>query len=274
MLTSITGIAGCILTTAQLPLGVLRRKLRRDHRKYLMTATAAVVVEFWVTRRHGVLAGLFAGALHFVGSRLVIPGITGGIGSGKSTAVACLEAKYNVQVLDADKVAREIMEPGRPAFNEVVSSFGDGIVTSQGQINRQKLGELVFADAKARAVLNRITHKHIIITMLRRLFSYRVLPPYNKPPLVMDVPLLLETPGLRWLCDPVVVVYVDPQTQLDRLVKRCPTESVTNLTNRIKSQMRLDDKVALADRVLDNRGDLKNLEKQVDDLYEKEIKNM
>lgn len=90
----------------------------------------------------------------------------------------------------------------------------------------------------------------------------------------MDVPLLLETPGLSWVCDPVVVVYVDPQTQLDRLVKRCPTESVTNLTNRVKSQMRLEDKAALADRVVDNRGDLKHLEKQVDDLYEKEIKNM
>mmetsp|Transcript_6682 Transcript_6682/g.5493 ORF Transcript_6682/g.5493 Transcript_6682/m.5493 type:complete len:111 (-) Transcript_6682:37-369(-) len=110
--------------------------------------------------------------------------------------------------------------------------------------------------------------------MMWRLFSYRVLPPYNKPPMVMDVPLLLETPGLRWVCDPVVVVYVDPQTQLDRLVKRCPTESVTNLTNRIKAQMPLDQKVAMADRVLDNRGDLKNLEKQVDDLYEKELKNM
>ncbi|EEQ99341.1 dephospho-CoA kinase, putative [Perkinsus marinus ATCC 50983] len=274
MLTLVTGLAGCILTTAQLPLGVLRRKLRRDHRKYLATATAAVLVEFWVTKKHGILAGLLAGAFHFVGSRLVIPAVTGGIGSGKSTAVACLEAKYNVQVIDADKIAREIMEPGRCAFKEVVASFGEGIVTPQGQINRQKLGELVFGDAEARALLERITHKYITMTMLWRLFSYRVLPPYNKPPMVLDVPLLLETPGLSWICDPVVVVYVDPQTQLDRLVKRCPTESVTNLTNRVKSQMSLEDKMALADRVIDNRGDLKSLEKQVDALYEGEIKNM
>ena len=177
-----------------------------------------------------------------------IIGLTGGIASGKSTVSRALR-ELGAIVIDADEVAHTIMEPGKPAWEDIIEHFGSGVLNADQTIDREKLGAIVFNNPERLQVLNQITHPRVgeqfkqIITTLRAEKSDAVL--------FMEVPLLYET-HMERICDEVWVVWVDEETQIQRLMKRDGL-SREDALKRIDAQMSLDEKARRADFVIDNR---------------------
>lgn len=189
-------------------------------------------------------------------TKLFIIGLTGGIASGKSTVSAMLQ-ELGLPVIDADQIAREIVEPGQRAFNDIVREFGPRVVGPDGQLDRKALGDMIFANPELRLKLNNITHPR-----LWEVFDYRMrqLTPDTKI-VVWDVPLLLET-GMDKRVDEVWLVWVDVPMQIERLKNR------DNLTEeeahqRLQAQMPIDEKMKRADRIIDNRGTIEETRETV-----------
>jgi dephospho-CoA kinase len=185
-----------------------------------------------------------------------IIGLTGGIASGKSTISKLLMEKGAV-IIDADKIAKSIMEPGKEAWQEVINHFGEIILKDDRNIDRKKLADIVFGDEKQLKVLNSITHPKIKEEMdkqLRDCIEKKV------DIVVIDAPLLLET-GLGVLVDEVWVVAADERTQIERLLKREPDMTFSQAQERLKAQMPLEEKMKFAHRVIDNNGSLEKTKK-------------
>lgn len=187
-------------------------------------------------------------------------GLTGGIGSGKST-VARLLRERGVPVVDADELAREAVAPGSAGLGEVVAAFGADVLDDSGGLDRQRLGERVFADAEARKRLNSITHP-----IVRRLSQERFaeLDRQGVELAAYDVPLLFEV-GLDAVLKPTVVVACSEATQLARVGARDGLSEAA-VRARIASQMPLAEKRRRADHVLENDGSLEQLAQEVDAL--------
>ncbi|MBO8158883.1 dephospho-CoA kinase [Thermosyntropha sp.] len=181
-----------------------------------------------------------------------IIGLTGGIASGKSTVAKTL-AELGAYVIDADKVAHMIIEPYKPAWYDIVEEFGEEVLNEDKTINREKLGEIVFNDPELLQRLNSITHPRIMEFFKKELQRLKV----EKPDavIVFEVPLLYETHMDR-ICDEVWVVWVDRETQIERLCKR-DNISEEDALKRIEAQMSLDEKARRAKVVIDNRKDIK-----------------
>lgn len=186
-------------------------------------------------------------------------GLTGGIGSGKSEVSRRLAA-YGAVLIDADAVAREVVEPGTPGLAEVAETFGPGVLRGDGSLDRDKLGSMVFADPALRGKLNAIVHPLVGARMAE---LERAAPPGSV--VVHDVPLLAEN-GLAGAYDLVVVVDVPPQLQLDRLV-RIRGMARQQAEARIAAQASREQRLAVADIVLDNSGSLADLDRQVAGLW-------
>jgi dephospho-CoA kinase len=186
-------------------------------------------------------------------------GLTGGIGSGKSEVSRRL-ASYGAVVIDADAVAREVVAPGTPGLTEVVQEFGPDVLRADGSLDRDRLGELVFADESLRLKLNAIIHPRVGERMaeLERQAG-------GAPVIVHDVPLLAEN-HLAGSFDEVVVVDVSPRIQLDRLARergmpRAQAEA------RMGAQASRDERLAIATIVVDNSGSLAELDREVGELW-------
>lgn len=185
--------------------------------------------------------------------------LTGGIASGKTT-VANLLAEHGALLIDSDQLAREVVEPGTPGLAQVVTRFGEQVLTQAGSLDRQALGEIVFADAAARADLNAIVHP-----LVRRRRAELIAQAAADQIVVSVIPLLVET-GLVDQFDAVVVVDVPSQTQVARLVRR-------NDISQEQAQARLDaqasraERLAAADWVVTNSGSRAELEAQVERLW-------
>jgi dephospho-CoA kinase len=187
-------------------------------------------------------------------------GLTGGIGSGKST-VSGLLASYGAVVVDADLIAREVVEPGTPGLLAVVEAFGPEVAPG-GVLDREVLGKLVFGDDHRRAVLSAILHPLI---GARSAELWAQAENAGTEVLVHDVPLLVEN-HLEAMYDEVVVVDVPPEVQLDRLV-RLRGMSPEDAQARIASQATRAERLAAATRVIDNAGPREDLEPQVRALW-------
>jgi len=192
-------------------------------------------------------------------------GLTGGIGSGKST-VARMLADRGAAVVDADLLAREVVEPGQPALAEIAAEFGPSVLLPDGGLDRAALAAVVFADAARRERLNAITHPRVGALMQERIAAALA----SAAPLVaVDVPLLFE--GSRQsLFEGVLLVWVPPDVQLRRLVERGGIAEA-EARARIAAQMPIDDKRALATWVIDNSGPLAATEAQVDDWWRENV---
>ena len=183
-------------------------------------------------------------------------GLTGSIGSGKST-VAALLAERGAVLLDADAIVREVQEPGTPVFIAMVEYWGDDIVADDGTLDRQAVADRVFGDADELAVLNAIVHPAVADEMTRR---RRALASTDAT-VILDIPLLVES-GYEGLAG-IIVVDVDPELAVERLVThRGFTE--TDARGRIARQASRTDRLARADVVVDNSGSLNDLVAQVD----------
>jgi dephospho-CoA kinase len=190
----------------------------------------------------------------------LLVGLTGGIGSGKSTVARLLEARGAV-IVDADRIAREVVEPGMPAFTALVERFGPGIVGPDGRLDRPALAALAFATSEATAALNAITHPAVGAEFLRRMAEAPA-----DAVVVCDVPLLAESDEARSRGYEFVIVVEAPRDlRLDRLegrgVPRADAEA------RMANQATDDERRALATWVVDNSGDLDHLERQVADIW-------
>ncbi len=187
-------------------------------------------------------------------------GLTGGIGSGKSMVLSMF-ANMGAEVIDADQLAREVVEPGQPALEEIATAFGRDMLMPDGRLDRGKLARIIFADPVARARLNAITHPRI----QERMATEMALRGSRPGLLIVDIPLLYENDRSDTV-ESVIVVWVDAKTQLRRLTERdglTPDEA----RQRIAAQMPLDEKRARADLVVDNSGSRENTRRQVEVIY-------
>ncbi|SNX55126.1 dephospho-CoA kinase [Thermoanaerobacterium sp. RBIITD] len=189
-------------------------------------------------------------------------GLTGGIASGKSTVSGILR-DLGAFIIDADIVSREIMLKGSKVYNKLVSKYGKEILKENGEIDRKKLGNLVFADNKKLKELNAITHPEIIKRIKDIIERERK--NGKEKAIILDAALLIEM-KLFNMVDEVWLVVVDRKTQIRRLMERDKLKYIDAL-NRIKSQMSIEDKMKYADFIINNCKDFNAIKKQVDLLW-------
>ncbi|EIE89929.1 hypothetical protein G6F46_003574 [Rhizopus delemar] len=190
-------------------------------------------------------------------------GLTGGISTGKST-VSSMLVEQDIPIIDADKIARDVVEPGRKANQLIRQHFGDQVFLSDGRIDRPKLGQIIFQDPEKRKILNKCTHPYVRLEMLKEAFKYWI---KGADIVVFDVPLLIES-KLDKFMSYTVVVYSSESLQLKRLKER---DGLTDelAMQRIKAQMSMAEKIERADIVIDNSTDLEQLKIQVKNMAKK-----
>jgi len=196
--------------------------------------------------------------------RPTIAGLTGGIASGKSTVAAML-AEAGARIVDADRIAHQVVLKGEPAWQGIVDHFGSGILARDGQIDREALGAIVFNDTEAKKALNGIVHPRVFETMAQEIQSLAEAHPGDL--IIMDVPLLIES-GLHASLPIVILVYVPETMQQERLMRRDGLNAA-DAAARIRAQMPIDAKRAHAHYIVDNTGDLDATRRQVLDIYRK-----
>lgn len=186
-------------------------------------------------------------------------GLTGGIASGKST-VADMFAELGAAIIDTDVIAREVVEPGEPALAEIRDAFGDDVITANGRLDRAAMREIVFNDSEARKRLEAILHPRIREAALAQAAAA------GGPYQVIVVPLLLESP-LRDFVDRILVVDCPEEVQIARLMAR-DTESEARARRMLRAQSSRDARLAVADDVVVNDGDLGETLEQVQALHD------
>jgi dephospho-CoA kinase len=185
---------------------------------------------------------------------MIVIGLTGNIGSGKSTVARRL-ASLGAKIIDADQVARQAVLPGAACLEEIVRAFGRGILNDQGELDRKKMGDVVFADPGARTRLNNIIHPWITKEINREITMFKKHPELldGAGVLVVDAPLLIEI-GMQHDVDEVWVVRIDLKKQLQRLARR---DGLTpeDVMNRLDAQLPQEEKLKYAHRIIDNSGE-------------------
>jgi len=194
-----------------------------------------------------------------------IYGLTGSIASGKST-VSNFFKELNIPIVDADLIAKEVVEIGQPAYVKIVEVFGSQILLENGDINRPLLGSIIFNEKEKRLQLNSIVHPEVRREMVKQADTYLA---EGEPLVILDIPLLYEGNSIE-LVEKVIVVSVSEETQLKRLMKRNDLTKEDALL-RIASQIPVKEKEARADYVIDNNGDLEDTKRQVVELLNKII---
>jgi len=190
---------------------------------------------------------------------MILVGLTGGIGSGKSTVSALLAAK-GATVIDADAITRELQAPGRPVLTAIVDRFGEGVLTDDGELDRPGLASIVFGDDEALRALNAIVHPAVGVEIARRLEAAAG----TDGVVVLDVPLLVESG--RDDMAALVVVDVEPDVAVERL-ERDRGMTAEDAWARIARQASRAERLARADIVIDNHGDRAELEARVDEVW-------
>ncbi len=181
--------------------------------------------------------------------RFLLVGLTGGIATGKSTVSEILR-ELGCEIIDADRLARDVVEPEQPAWKQIVAEFGGGVVTAEGALDRKKLGAIVFADPERRKRLEAITHPAIRARFQARLDELAA--QGFAGIVVFDAPVMIESGNYKNM-DRLVVVVTDDATQAARLQERDGTDEVEG-RRKIASQMPLAEKAKLADYVINNSG--------------------
>ncbi|KGG81205.1 dephospho-CoA kinase [Caloranaerobacter azorensis H53214] len=190
-----------------------------------------------------------------------IIGLTGGIATGKSTVTRLLR-EFGYVVIDADKIAKEVVDVGKRAYLDIVKEFGEDILDENNRIDRKRLGEIIFKDEKKRKKLNQIVHPIVIQEMIDKIKQLS----YDKDVIFLDIPLLiegknmLEKHGLKF--DEIWLVYADEEKQLSRLIKRDKLDMKSAL-NRIRAQMPMTEKLKVANVIIDNNRGIDELKNQI-----------
>lgn len=201
------------------------------------------------------------------GRNLQMIGLTGGIASGKSTVINIIKENFkNIGIIDCDAIAKEVVTPDKRAYRAIVKTFGKEILLPSGEINRDKLGSLIFSDKNARGKLNRIIQPYIFLEIIKRVLGFRVKGVNN---VVLDAPLLFESKILAYFCCPIVTVYVkNNDLWLERLCKR-DSINAQKAQEKIACQMPIEQKIQKSDVVVENSGTLSQLEARLMAVFEK-----
>ena len=197
----------------------------------------------------------------------LLVGLTGGIGSGKSLAARFFKEE-GAYIIDADKLSRDLVQPGKPALKEIVDFFGDFILELDGTLNREKLAEIIFQDVNKKKALEVILHPKIIEKEQEEYSIIRA----NDPSaiVIIDAALLIESGNFKCV-DKVIVLQSSEEQQVKRILSRSSL-TYNQVVARIKNQMSLVDKNKYADFILDNRLQPEDLMKNVVEVYKKLIK--
>lgn len=187
----------------------------------------------------------------------MIIGLTGSIASGKSTVAKMLEG-YNLPIVDADLVARQVVEPGTSTLQQIAEAFGPEVIAADGTMDRAKVGAIIFHDEEKRAVLNGIIHPAIRAEMIRQRNEHVA---KGEQTVIMDIPLLYES-KLQHFVEKILVVTVSEDNQLKRLMERNGL-SLEEARARIATQIPVAEKEALADAVIFNNGTLEETAEQL-----------
>jgi len=190
-------------------------------------------------------------------------GLTGSIAVGKSYVLSVL-AELGCVTFDADKIAHLVMEPGREAHRDIVHEFGEGVLASDGSIDRQKLGTVVFADERRRKRLNEIVHPHVIEEQNRLLLEAEARDPNAIA--VIDAALMIESGGYRRF-DKLIVVHCDRETQIERLIRRSQITR-EDAERRVAAQMPSEEKLRYADYRISTAGTFEETRQRVIEVYE------
>ena len=183
-------------------------------------------------------------------------GLTGGIGSGKSTVSAGLVDRGAV-LIDADAIVRELQQPGKPVFEKMIERWGEKILSDEGELNRQAVADIVFKDSEEPLALNEIVHPLVREEIARLRDTYVG----GGAPIILDIPLLIES-GYEDL-NGIIVVDLIPEEAIRRLVAYRGF-SEDDAKNRISNQVKREDRIEKADFVVDNNGDLNSLNEEID----------
>lgn len=188
----------------------------------------------------------------------MIIGLTGGSGTGKSSAARYIEQKGFLTV-DFDRISREITQKNTPCLKEIVKTFSEEVLNEDKTLNRRRLGEIVFSDSEKLAILNSITHRYILKE------SERIVRENSRCNFLFDAPLLFEA-GLEKQCDYVISVLADKETRICRIVAR---DSISHETaeNRINSQHNDEYYMTKSDFCVTNNGSIEELQQQLDDIF-------
>ena len=205
--------------------------------------------------------------INILGRSLQMVGLTGGIASGKSSVVNIIREDFkNYGVIDCDAISKEIVRPGRWAYNRIVSAFGKNVLMIDGSINREELANIIFCDRNARNKLNRIMQPIIFFEIIKRVLGFKF---SGFTTVILDAPLLFESKILTYFCCPIVTVYIqDKELWLQRLCKR-DLIPITQANARIACQLPIETKVKLSDIVIENSGSIYQLECEVRNLARK-----
>jgi dephospho-CoA kinase len=193
---------------------------------------------------------------------MVWVGLTGGIASGKSTVSQFLKEAGSF-IVDADKIAHDLLKKKGPVYRQVLNIFGMQILGEEGEIDRKKLGEIVFRDPRRLMALNQIIHPFVFEVAEQERSAIGTVDPHAV--IVFDAPLLIETNAYKKV-DMVILVYVDKETQIRRLCER-DRLSREGAEARIKTQMSLDEKHGFANEIIDNRKPLQSVREEVFRIY-------
>lgn len=189
---------------------------------------------------------------------MFVVGLTGGIGSGKSTVSQMLR-QSGVDVVDADLIARQVVRPGTKAWKQIKQHFGDHMILNNGEIDRKMLSEVIFSDESQRRLLNKITHPEIYKQIFKELLIYLLL---WRQFVVLDLPLLFESGKMTHYLTKIIVVKCSREQQIQRLITRNNYSEGESIA-RIDAQMPLDKKCEMSDFVIDNSRELSDTRNQV-----------
>ena len=192
---------------------------------------------------------------------MLLIGLTGGIGSGKSSVSALLADKGAV-IIDADAITRELQQPGQPVFDAIVERFGHEVVDAHGALDRPRLAGVVFADEQAKKDLEHIVHPAVGAEILTRMQAEA----QTDHVVVYDVPLLVESARRALQFGGVIVVDIDPEIAIRRVVEQRGMAEA-DVRARIKNQASREERRAVADKVIDNSGSRDDLRRQVDEVW-------
>jgi len=192
------------------------------------------------------------------GRRMKIIGVTGSSGAGKDTLCEILENKYNAEIVDADKIARELSKKGTMYLQSIVESFGSGIVDRKGELNRKKLASIIYEDDKKREELNKLTFIYVVDEIKKRINKIK------KKIIVVNAPLLFES-NLDQVCDFVIAIIAERKVQIERIMKRDNIQE-DEAEKRLNMQNTDDFYIENADYIIHNKGDIKDIEKQLKDI--------
>lgn len=193
---------------------------------------------------------------------MIVAGLTGGIATGKST-VAAIFQQAGARLIDADRIARKLVRPGAPAYSDIRAHFGTGILLPGGEIDRTRLAEIIFSNSDQQHLLESIVHPRVKAEAARQLARIRHRHPAST--VIFDVPLLFES-GMNRGLEEIIVVYTPADIQVRRLMTRDGLTEAAALA-RIRAQMPIETKKALATRVIDNSGSFESTRAQTIEIY-------